>query len=444
MAELPRSHPITGADYFVWALDRQMRRAGVSGNVCRLVVRLEGGPDPARLAERLSRSPVARWLSRLRLARPLRLLSPRWTEVAGPPPGLLAVSLETGARNGGALPAELPERDLRADRSPCLAVDLLRGAGDVGHLVLTWHHALMDVRGAELFVRHLGADPSGDREAAVSAFAASGACPGLLERLRGTPRRLAFARESLAFITSACREPMVSLVGEAALPGPCRYRVHWFDAEQTARVDAHGLRLEAGFRRSLFYLAASVRALHAVAERRGETGGAYVVPVPHDLRRRGAEGPLLSNQLSFLFFRVEAAEAGDLRAVIGGLTSQMLEQVRARSTESFLASMELFRPFPLDFYVRQLGRPTGGRVATFFFSDAGESCPGLTELAGARPTAVTHLAPAARPPGLTVVTSRFRGRLCFVLSWAEDCLSAEEVDHLEAGLAAALLGEEGP
>lgn len=430
--ELPLSVPLTGADYFVCALDRQMRRAGLPGNVCRLVVRLEGGTDPARLAERLAGSEVLRWLARLRLTRDLPLQTPRWRAGGGPAPEILR--LHRAGAGGAWLPADLPEHALRPDRCPALALDLVQGPRGTGHLVLTWHHALLDVRGAELLIGHLGGGPA---PSAASAPAAHG-------EPRGWLRKLSFARESLACITAACGGPMARLGGGRAAGGGNRYRIHWFDEAETERVDEHARRLEADFRRSLFYLAASVKAVDGVARRRSGDRGDYVVPVPHDLRRRGAAGPLLSNQLSFLFFRVGAAGAGDLRATVGSLTAQMLEQVRGRTTESFRAAMELFRPAPLGFYLRQLGKPTGGGLATFFFSDAGESCPGLAELAGARPTAVTHLAPAADPPGLGVVFSRFRGRLCFVLSWVGEGLEASEVDRLDSGLAAALLGEEAP
>jgi hypothetical protein len=34
MPELPRHLQLTGGDYFILAIDRQMRRAGLPGNVC--------------------------------------------------------------------------------------------------------------------------------------------------------------------------------------------------------------------------------------------------------------------------------------------------------------------------------------------------------------------------------------------------------------------------
>jgi hypothetical protein len=164
--------------------------------------------------------------------------------------------------------------------------------------------------------------------------------------------------------------------------------------------------------------------------------------VPHDLRRRGATGPIFSNQLSFLFYRLEPHLAASLTDTLGELTRQFMDQVRNRTPESFLAAMEMFKILPLDFYLHRLSRPTRGKFASFFFTDAGETCAGMRDLLGARVTAVTHLAPASRPPGLTVVFSRFRRQLTAVLSWVDDCLSTEEVNTLERGLRAALLGEE--
>jgi hypothetical protein len=58
-----------------------------------------------------------------------------------------------------------------------------------------------------------------------------------------------------------------------------------------------------------FYLAGTLRALHTVATRRGNRDGAYLIPVAHDTRRRGANGPIFSNHLSILFYRIEPRQA---------------------------------------------------------------------------------------------------------------------------------------
>ena len=106
-----------------------------------------------------------------------------------------------------------------------------------------------------------------------------------------------------------------------------------------------------------------------------------------------------------------------------------------------MAALDLFKPMPLDYYVRHLGSPTGGKFASLCFSDSGESCAGMSELLGGRIRTVTHLVPTWRPPGLTVLFWSFAGELRALLSWVEDCLSSGEAELLERALRAGLLEE---
>jgi hypothetical protein len=200
----------------------------------------------------------------------------------------------------------------------------------------------------------------------------------------------------------------------------------------------------AGFRRSHFYLAASIRALHAVASARGNQEGGYLVPVPHDMRRRGSHGPIFSNHLSILFYRIETRQAASLSTIIEELSRQMMDQMRNRFPECCMAALDMFKPLPLDYYVRHLGSPTGGKFASLCFSDSGETCAGMNDLLGAPIQAVTHLVPTWRPPGLTMLFWRFSGQLRALLASVDDCLSPAEVDVLEHGLRSALLEEEAP
>ncbi len=95
-----------------------------------------------------------------------------------------------------------------------------------------------------------------------------------------------------------------------------------FSQEESIRIQARCERLNAGFRRSHFYLAASVRALHTMASARGNKEEAYLIPVPHDMRRRGSNGPIFSNHLSILFYRIEARQAASMSAIIDQLSAR--------------------------------------------------------------------------------------------------------------------------
>jgi len=445
MSTLPCRIQVTGGDYFIHAIDRRMRRTGMGGNICRIVIRLEGGPNAEQFRQRVAASPVFSWLGCIRMKRRLPGVPPAWRSAAQPAE-VFHEHTANGAANDipNSLPPQLLGRELRADRSPAIALDFVQHMDGSALLVFSWNHALLDVRGVERLLRLLHADnQTGQPPAVEDVVNPDQTRFNLLRRWLSLPQRMMTARGSLALINKTCPEPLFSLQPSQHPTAACQhhYRIVNFSEQETARIDAHGLRLNAGFRRSLFYLAAMLKAVHALARKRGGEIGAYLVPVPHDLRRRDAPIAIFSNQISFLFYRIEPGLADNLPETIAELARQMMDQARDRSPESFAAAMDMFKPMPLDFYMYRLSLPTRGKFASFFFSDAGETCAGMETMLGARIAAVTHLAPTSRPPGLTVVFSRFRKQLSAVLAYVDDCLSGEEVNNLERGLRTALAGE---
>ncbi len=57
----------------------------------------------------------------------------------------------------------------------------------------------------------------------------------------------------------------------------------------------------------------------------------------------------------------------------------MMDQIRHRFPESCMAALDMFKPLPLDYYVRHLGQPTRGKFASLCFSDSGETCAGMND-----------------------------------------------------------------
>ena len=262
--------------------------------------------------------------------------------------------------------------------------------------------------------------------------------------LRGWWPNAKMAQGSLKWLHESGKDPIFTLVP----PGSTRrarrnhYRVVTFTDQEAARIDARCRQFNAGFRRSHFYLASSLRALHELAVRRGNQTAAYLIPVPHDTRRRGSNGPIFSNHLSILFYRIEPQQAGKVSSIMAELGRQMSDQIRDRFPQCCMAALDMFKPLPPGFYVNHLGKPTRGKFATLSFSDSGETCAGLTGLFGGKILEVVHLVPTWRPPGLTVVFVNFGGKPSALLSWVDDCVSEAEVNGLEQGLRAALLEED--
>ena len=421
--------------------DRRMRRSGLPGNVCRIALRLDGGLDMELLRERVAASPMLDWLARVRISRSLPLFPPVWRVVSEPIRILHEHNEQRVGENGlGQMPQAVMDRDLHPERSPALALDLIRHADDTKRLVLSWNHALLDVRGAEFVLQHLNSNDTIKESPTIADLISPDQRKSSISRWW---QNVKSARGSMGWLRESGCAPLFSLMPAGRQIGSChgQSRVIAFSREESARIDARCQRLNAGFRRSHFYLAASIRALHLVASARGNKDAAYLVPVPHDMRRRGNNGPIFSNHLSILFYRVETQHAVSMSGIINELSRQMMDQIRNRFPESCMAALDMFKPLPLDYYVRHLGRPTRGKFASLCFSDSGESCVGMNGFLGGQIREVTHFVPTWRPPGLTVLFWSFRGQLRSLLSWVDDCLSQEEVDALEHGLRVGLLEE---
>ena len=420
-----------------------MRQVGLPGNVCCAVIKLDKGFDVERLRRRIAESPVMDWLARAKIFRLLPMLFPPLWRLSAKPKVIL---FEHHDQNGVAvgpelLPKVVADRELHASRGPGLVFDVMHHADGTSHLFLSWNHTHLDARGLDFLLNHLNADETTKPAPKAPNFINH---KQLGSGLAGWWPNMKQAHGSVKWLHESGDEPLFSLLPPGPRPAACRnnYRVLYFTAEETASIDARCQKFNCGFRRSHFYLAASLRALHNVAVQRGNKDGAYLIPVPHDTRKRGANGPIFSNHLSILFYRIEPQHAGRISDILGELSRQMTNQIRDRFPESCMAALGMFKPLPLAFYVHHLGKPTRGKFATFSFSDSGETCAGMKELWGGKILEVTNLVPAWRPPGLTVVFLRFGNRLSALLSSVDDCLSPAEVDGMERDMRKSLLEEE--
>ena len=442
MPDLPQQIRLAAGDYFMYGQDCRMRKVGLPGNVCCAVIKLGPGFDVERLRQRIAESPIMDWLARAKIFRALPMIFPPLWRANAEPQQLL---FEHTAQNGEAdkpwiLPQTVARRELHAARGPGLAFDVMRHSDGTSHLFLSWNHTHLDARGLDLLLNHLNGDMSAKNWPSAQNFISP---KQLGWDLAGWWPNVKQAHGSVKWLHESGDEPLFSLVPPGPRPARCgnNYRVIYFTPEETARIDARCQQFNCGFRRSHFYLAASLRGLHGVAVQRGNKDGAYLIPVPHDTRKRGANGPIFSNHLSILFYRIEPKFAGRISDILGELSRQMTDQIRDRFPESCMAALDMFKPLPLGYYVHHLGKPTRGKIATFSFSDSGETCAGMKDLWGGKILDVTHIVPAWRPPGLMIVFLRFGNRLSALLSSVDDCLNPAEVDGMERDIRQALLEE---
>lgn len=434
--DIPRSIQLTGSDFFSLVMERKTPGSGADGNVCRLVLRLDGRADAESLRASIRESGLHEWLSTVRWSRPLPFMTPRWKFGGG----------------GGDIPIE--ERECPKDfdpsslmtsdnarvspfRPPAFAFTLLHHPDNTTTLLFTWHHAITDARGAEMLLGLIG------RQGVEMPPIMCDAVPSWQKRMAlclKMPARVYSARKSIHAIVRSTRPPIAGIcpAGKEG-GGRRRCRLISFDQEQTRLIDENCVVAGANFRNSLFYLAATIRALNTVLRGRSVEPAAWAVPVPQDNRRRGQRGPVISNHHAFLFFRAEKADVATLKSLVESLSRQMKEQVQSGIPESFSAAMELFRGLPVGLFSFLMNRPTSGQVASFFFSYAGEISHDLDRFLNQRVAEVRHMPPVFYPPGLSVSFSRRNGRLQAAFSYLDGCIGDGEMDVFEKALRLELL-----
>ena len=122
-----------------------------------------------------------------------------------------------------------------------------------------------------------------------------------------------------------------------------------------------------------------------------------------------------------------------------GFSIPLPNQIRDKFPEACMAALNMFKVIPPGFYVKHLGKPTRGKIASLSFSDSGEACPGMPDFCRAKILDVTHLIPCWSSPGVTMLFLQFANRLSILLSWVDDCISLAEADGLERDLRRILL-----
>lgn len=417
--DLPRRVLLGGADWFMVTMDRHMRRTVGIGGVCHLWLRLE--TPVADLNARLATHRTWSWLRSLRLRGLPPFIRPAWVVSGTADPGVT----ELGAlADDVALLDRLKARmDIEVEAPVALTTATVAGAPVV---VLSWHHALLDAKGAERLLLDVGGMAPRPLPAVVPAPTSAWA-------------RLWQAKAARDFIYEVSTGGVGWLLPHAS-SGRDRYLRVRLSPEALARADVQADRVGAGALRSALHIAAGTRALASLLKDRGQPSRDLLVPAPVNQRRTTEIG----NAISLLFYRVPAAATVDLEGLVRHATEQVRQMIARQLPAATTALLDMCVRLPSWFYGPIVRMPTRGRLATLGVSDIGDSCHGLTTWCGAGVVDVLHVPANLNPPGVSLVFTRFRGAQDIVLRWRSELATDDEIATFMARLHADLEGTDRP
>ena len=445
----PARLPLTGADCFLRAFDAEIGRWNGASHVSGLVLRLGPGFDVEifrKLLDDVAReqpilgAPIRR---RFGLGLPEYRLDPGRD---GPPP-VSVHDVDAPRAAGAPLPAifsrRLNERrSLR--RGELIRFDVVRYAGGAGgtELAMTWMHLLLDGAGSERFVQWLDEVHRG--AVGASDLPDPDELRGDAPSSRSLAERGDAARRWKAWVDGFAEPPLRSLAGpRRRVPQDLRFDVLHLNRDETERAVAQAGRRAGFLTPMLFYLAAAIRAHHAVFEARGVDPGAYLVPLPVNLRPRGREGAIFRTHVSLIWFHVDPAVVGDFDALIDELKAQRRAAIKAGHVENGVAAMEFVRSAPARLYARMARSGTKGELCSFFFAYTGEFLPGIERFLGAEIHDGFHVAPVPPSPGSCMAMSIHRGRLNLTHVFQRSVVADDERRRMRDSLRRDLLSEAG-
>ncbi len=434
MAETESNFPdqitLNGIDVFLLQLDAMMLKSSAYGNVCTLLLELSKPISETELNDFVMQQSGYRWLKQLRLNQKGLFKLPGWKH-----DGQVEIDkIKTYTWDGfGDLPYQSFQQQIELQNESPFNLLLVKSCNSSAcYLIASWHHAFMDAHGGEILVQAIGINRADTTLNWQSEWETDLA---LLPKAK-------IAQTMKKFVYEISALPLFNLYKKSTDPIRLSYKTIQFSRQQMEIIQAQAQQAGGGLLNSAYFLAVTSYALNLIRVRRGkQCQGDVLVPVPQDRRLRGAKGPVLGNQVTFLFYRIPMHVLEDKAACTQEIIRQMTELMRSNKPQDYLYMMEFLRRIPGSLYRILMKQPTSGLMGSFFYSDTGASLDELDSFSGIKINQVMHFPPNVYPPGLTFVFSRRQRSLQISIAYMQHLVSEEELETLASLLTSGLLGE---
>ncbi len=430
--QLPRKVRLSGSDCFHLVLDKHAHRHTAGSNVMRIVLCLEQPIDANWLKDILNRSPLVHWLCNIRLQAGAFFSTPYW--IYTDKGNTLGCTEHRHPVNNG-LPELLLQRDIPLYGNRFIECDLVHYPGQKQAIVISWNHILLDGKGIGMLVQHLNEVYEGKLVHLQETF-----FPGK-EKRKGLLSHIRNMYKVKRFIEASSKAPIASIAsGQRRNTGSFNNHVIWFTAEETSKIAANATRHGARFGPNLFYLACCAHAVHTINQHRKKAGPLWV-PIPYDGRLRGAFGPVITNTVAFLFYRLPLPSLTGIAQTVSSLLAQMTAQMKERMPQRYSQLLDMMRHIPLGLYYFLVSRSGEGSFSSFLYSATGDNFNNITQFLG-RPVCDLTIYPSPTfPPGLTFSCLKHRDALNINIAYSPDIVDTFELDMIVQNLKRQLLAE---
>jgi hypothetical protein len=411
------SYALNGADRFQLYFDDLARENSGIGNVIRVAITLDGVVSEWEIRKFLEANEWLRFFSTLLLRK--NFFSGLYNFEAGSDSSF-SIAVHQGPYE------EAMQHVLSKD------CNLISGAPVHADVIYNESKTLLVISASHVLMDHAG------MENLIASFAGEN---NLTAFNVPTHKKLFFSKLRDAFsatmFVSALSGWTLRRLARKSRYGNAAFELIEFTEEESYRIRNH---MTKGMNASAlsFYLGCSMYSISKFQNLL--TGKNYFVPVPMDRRPASCKTSLLSNFISFIYFKATEHDLDTLKNSVDLISKQTITQARKNMPAKFSSLLDLFRFVPKPIYKSFIDLPSNGHAATFAFSLLSNSRLEGKKIMGCDVTDVTHYSPVISPPGLNVIFSEFNSRLKILCSFDESRITRNEVASYLETLKLNLLG----
>lgn len=417
-AELPGKVILSGADCFHLVLDKHSKRHGAGGNVMRKIFYFNSALSFEKINSILKDSPVIYWLCNIKLVQPGFFKLPYWQYVDS---GNEIILLQHHTKSENEIPESILIRDITVESTRFIEADMVYYPSGACAFVLSWNHILLDAKGTTLLFEHLNDLSENKRQNFDTFFPGTEKKTNFATYIRNMYKVKKYVQRSA--------KPAVSSVAYSktkSIDGRTLTKVISFNTDETKKINDNAFKTGSRFGPTLYLVACCSQVIHSLNKQRNKTGDIWL-PVPYDGRLRGAAGPLISNCVSFLFYRIPQNELDTIPQTVKCLSTQMKAQINDGIPQKYTMFLNMMRHVPLWLYYFLISRTGKGVFASFLYTSTGDNFNDLRSLFGEPIRNISMIPALTLPPGLTFVFLKHDEALNINIAYSPDIISNNEL-----------------
>jgi hypothetical protein len=413
----PKKVYLSGADWFLHVLDNASDKKRFDFNIIRIVLDVEDENYATTIINRLKQHDLVNWMLNIQLKKPFFFSKPYWKHKNST--NVLTVNYHELGQNS-LYDLKLFQQAMRVNKTPLFTCDCVKVNGVVSKIVLSIHHVLMDGRGASFFLEELHAnDFSFKAPFNLLQYFPKEKAPKI--SWYGHVKNMYFIKYFMYQHQSQNNANFNNLSSNSF-----KIRVVNFNQDESLQINNNGQLKGAKFGLNQFLLAVSIKEITELFREKNIPGDCWL-PIPYDGRKRGGTGPIISNAISFLFYRIKHAEQKSIETIVKEIQFQMMDQLRQDLPKKYSLFLEMMQYIPEKLFSFLILRASAGNLASFLYSASIEQARDVANTFDLQAKNMYIIPPFSSPPGITISFLTFNGQLSLNLVYDEALLNESEL-----------------